>query len=73
MRHYVALAIDLGWVALSAILAVVIRDNFVPYESHLEAALAYTAIAVVVSAIVFAIVGPHKTLWAYTSLHTVRR
>jgi len=73
MRHYVALAIDLGWVALSAILAVVIRDNFVPYESHLEAALAYTAIAVVVSAIVFAIVGLHKALWAYTSLHDVLR
>ena len=57
MRHYFALAIDLGWVALSAILAVVIRDNFVPYESHLEAATAYTAIAVAASTIVFAIAG----------------
>ena len=73
MRHYFALAIDLGWVALSAILAVVIRDNFVPYESHLEAAAAYTAIAVAASTIVFAIAGSHKTLWAYTSLHDVLR
>ena len=37
MRHHLALAVDLTWVALSAVAAVYIRDNFVPYESHLEA------------------------------------
>jgi hypothetical protein len=46
MRHYLALAVDLGWVALSAMLAVLMRDNFLPYEPHLEAITACTAIAV---------------------------
>jgi len=31
MRHHLALSVDLVWV-LSAIPAVLIRDNFVPYE-----------------------------------------
>ena len=30
MRNYVRLGIDLTWVALSALLALLIRDNFVP-------------------------------------------
>ena len=44
--HHLTMAVDLGWVALSAILAVLIRDNFVPWEPHLNAVAAYTAIAV---------------------------
>jgi len=32
MRHHLALSVDLVWVVLSAILAVLIRDNFVPHE-----------------------------------------
>ena len=68
MRHYLPLAVDVGWVGLTAILAVLIRDNFVPYESHYQAAAAYTAIAVVTCAFVFAVSGTHKSLWQYTSL-----
>jgi len=44
--QHLAMAIDLGWVALSAILAVLIRDNFVPWEQHLNAVTVYTAVAV---------------------------
>ena len=50
-----------------------IRDNFVPWEQHLDAATAYTAIAVVTSAIVFSIAGLHRRLWQYTSLSDVIR
>ena len=51
--HHLTMAVDLGWVALSAILAVFIRDNFVPWEQHLDAVMAYAAIAVATSALVF--------------------
>jgi len=68
MRHYQRLATDLGWVALSPFLALLIRDNFVLYPPHLEAIIPYAAIAVVVSTIVFVIAGAHKTLWQYASL-----
>jgi lipopolysaccharide/colanic/teichoic acid biosynthesis glycosyltransferase len=71
--RYFALAIDLGWVALSAILAVLMRDNFVPYEPHLEAVTAYAAIAVATSTLAFVIAGLHKRLWQYTSLPDVLR
>ena len=68
MRHHLALAVDLAWVALSALGAVLIRDNFVVWEGHLNAVIAYAGIAVATSAIVFSIAGTHKRLWQYTSL-----
>jgi lipopolysaccharide/colanic/teichoic acid biosynthesis glycosyltransferase len=71
--HHLTLAVDLAWVALSAILAVFIRDNFVPWEQHLNAITAYAAIAVATSAIVFSIAAIHKPLWQYTSLPDVIR
>ena len=71
--HHLTMAVDLGWVALSAILAVLIRDNFVPWEQHLDAVMAYAAIAVATSALVFSIAGIHKRLWQYTSLPDVIR
>jgi lipopolysaccharide/colanic/teichoic acid biosynthesis glycosyltransferase len=73
MRPYLALAIDLGWVALSAIVAVLIRDNFVLNPPHLQAVTAYAAIAVATSALVFVVTGLHRRLWQYTSLPDVLR
>ena len=73
MRHHMAFAIDLGWVALSAIVAVLIRDNFVPYEPHYLAVTAYVVISLAVFTVVFAVSGTHKTIWQYTSLPDVLR
>jgi lipopolysaccharide/colanic/teichoic acid biosynthesis glycosyltransferase len=73
MRHNWTLLIDLTWVALSAIIAVLIRDNFVPYAPHLQAVIAYAGIAVAACAVVFMAMGLHKTLWQYTSLSDVLR
>src|SRR5262249_28049316 len=67
------LAADLGLVAVTAIFAVFVRDNFVPYGPHLEAVIAYAAIAVVVAAPLFLATGLHKGLWQYTSLTDVLR
>jgi lipopolysaccharide/colanic/teichoic acid biosynthesis glycosyltransferase len=50
------------------VLAVLIRDNFIPYESHLLAVTAYMAIAVATAAPIFVIAGLHTRLWQYTSL-----
>ena len=72
-RHSLIFILDLGWVALSAVLAVLIRDNFILYPSHVRAALAYALIVVAISALVFAASGTHKILWRYTSLPDVLR
>lgn len=68
MRRYLTLAGDLIWVALSAVFAVLVRDNFILYESHMEAVMAYTAIAVATAAPIFVVAGLHTRLWQYTSL-----
>ena len=73
MRHYRVLVADLLWVALSPFLALLIRDNFVFYAPHWEAIVPYAAITIVSAAIVFGILGPHKTIWRYTSLPDVLR
>ena len=73
MRHIWVLAGDLGWVAISLFLALLIRDNFVFYTPHWEAIIPYAAITVASAAAVFGILGPYKTLWQYTSLPDVLR
>jgi len=73
MRHYLALTVDLIWVALSAVAAVYIRDNFVPYDSHLAAIIPYAAIAVATCAVIFVMSGLNRTLWQYTELPDVLR
>ena len=73
MHRFGVLATDLGLVALSPFLALLIRDNLVVYPAHLEAITAYAAIAVVTSMIVLLIAGAHKPFWKYTSLPDVLR
>ena len=73
MRRYLAPTVDLIWVALSAVASVYIRDNFVPYESHLAAIIPYTAIAVATCAVVFFTAGLNRALWQYTELPDVLR
>ena len=73
MQRYRALAADLGWVAFTPFLALLIRDNFVFYLPHWEAITAYAAISFVTCVAAFVIGGSHKTLWQYTSLPDVLR
>lgn len=73
MRKAAVLAADLGWVALSAFLAVLIRDNFVADWTKLAAIVPYVAIAVGASALVFLSAGVSSALWRYTSLPDVLR
>jgi hypothetical protein len=63
MHRHFALAVDLTWVALSAVAAVYIRDNFVPYDPHLEAIIPYAAIAIATCAVVFLNGGVNKKIF----------
>lgn len=73
MRRAAILVVDLGWVALTAFLAVLLRENFVVDPAKLVAVAPYVATAVVVSALVFVAARLNKTLWQYTSLPDVLR
>src|SRR5262245_9894439 len=68
VRSYVRLALDLTWVAITAFVAVLIRDNFIPYAPRLQAIVPYTLVSVVVGAAVFPVARLNRTLWRYTSL-----
>ena len=68
VRSYIRLAVDLTWVALTAFVAVLIRDNFIPYAPRLQAIVPYALVSVVVGAIVFPVARLNRTLWRYTSL-----
>ena len=73
MHRYGALAADLGSVALSPFLALLIRDNFVLYFPHWEAIAGYAAISFATFCVAFLVAGSHKMLWQYTSLPDVLR
>jgi lipopolysaccharide/colanic/teichoic acid biosynthesis glycosyltransferase len=68
MRQHWTLVADLGFVAFSAFVALLIRDNFVFYEPHWEAIVPYAAITLTCTAIIFGVLRPHKALWQYISL-----
>ena len=67
-RYHARLTIDLVWVALSAFLALFIRDNFVLSFPRAEAILPYVALCVVSAAIVFVAARLDRRLWRFVSL-----
>ena len=70
-RSYARLAIDLTWVALSAFIALIIRDNFVLSVPRLQEIIPYALLCVVSAAVVFSAARLHRTLWRYISLTDV--
>jgi len=68
MRTFLRLGIDLAWVALSAVLALLIRDNFVLSVPRLQAIIPYIVVCVASAAVVFTVWRLHRTVWRYTSL-----
>ena len=55
MRNHLRLGIDLAWVVLSALLALLIRDNFVPYGFKFLALMPYVLLSVASAAVVFTV------------------
>jgi len=72
-RSYARLAVDLTWVALSAFIALFIRDNFVLWAPKVQGILLYALFCMVSAAIVFSAARLHRTLWRYVSLVDVLR
>jgi lipopolysaccharide/colanic/teichoic acid biosynthesis glycosyltransferase len=72
-RSYARLGVDLTWVALSAFIALFIRDNFVLWALKVQGILLYALFCVVSAAIVFSAARLHRTLWRYVSLVDVLR
>ena len=67
-RSYARFAVDLACVALSPVIALLIRDNFVTAAYRLEALVPYALLSTLAGAMVFTLVGLPRSLWRYTSL-----
>jgi lipopolysaccharide/colanic/teichoic acid biosynthesis glycosyltransferase len=67
-RTYARFMIDLTCVALSPLVALLIRDNFDTSIFRLQAVAPYAVICIVVAAVVFVVARLPRSLWRYTSL-----
>ncbi len=68
MRRYLLLSIDLVWIGVAALAALLLRDNFVLSSAKLQAVLPYAAIATSIGLVVFVALGLNKGIWRFTSL-----
>jgi lipopolysaccharide/colanic/teichoic acid biosynthesis glycosyltransferase len=67
-RSYARFVIDLTCVALSPVIALLIRDNFDTSILRLRALAPYAVICILMAAVVFVIARLPRSLWRYTSL-----
>lgn len=68
MRNYARLSVDLAWVAVSAFLALLLRDNFSFSVPKLQAIVPYALISIASAGVIFAAARLQRTVWRYTSL-----
>lgn len=73
MRRFTGLVIDLLFVALATIAAVVIRDNLEVLPEHLWATVPYTLASVGSALIVLTALRAYKVLWRFSSLNDYLR
>jgi len=72
-RQWGRLGTDLVLVALSAFVALIIRDNFVLWIPRLQAIAPYSLMCAFSAAIVFRATRLHRALWRYVSLADILR
>jgi lipopolysaccharide/colanic/teichoic acid biosynthesis glycosyltransferase len=72
MSRYVIAAIDLIWLGIAPVAALLIRDNFEISDDHLISIQTYMLINLPVAAAVFFATGVHRGLWHYASLQDLR-
>jgi lipopolysaccharide/colanic/teichoic acid biosynthesis glycosyltransferase len=70
-RSFARFVIDLTCVALSPLIALLIRDNFDTSILRLQALAPYAVICILVAAVVFVVAGLPRSLWRYTSLNDI--
>jgi hypothetical protein len=73
VRRYVVLLVDLVWVGLAPAAALLLRDNFEISIDRFHEVAPYSAISVVVAAVLFPITGINRSIWQYTSLSEALR
>jgi lipopolysaccharide/colanic/teichoic acid biosynthesis glycosyltransferase len=66
-QKFILLGIDLFWVAISPILALLIRDSFAPRPESILAGVEYAGIGILVGLFVLPLTGVNRTLWRYTA------
>ena len=73
MRRYSLLAFDLLVFAVSPILALWLRDNFILSWEKLVALMPYAIWGVALATVFFVVFGTHRSVWRYVSLHDIGR
>ena len=70
-RSYARYLIDLTCVALSPVIALLIRDNFDTSILRVQALAPYAVICLLVAAVAFVVARLPRSVWRYTSLHDI--
>jgi lipopolysaccharide/colanic/teichoic acid biosynthesis glycosyltransferase len=70
-RSYARFLIDLTCVALSPVIALLIRDNFDTSILRVQALAPYAVICLLVAAVAFVVARLPRSLWRYTSLNDI--
>jgi len=73
MRRLVYLALDVGLVAVAAVLALVLRDNLELAPARLAALWPYAALSCAVALVVFPALGLHRTIWRLSAMADYNR
>src|SRR5262245_57679147 len=68
VRSYVRLAGDLSWVAVSPLLALLIRDNFCFSVPRAKAIILYSLLCIFTASFVCFVARLHRRMWRYVSL-----
>lgn len=68
MRRILVLAVDLALVALATVAAVLLRDNFEYWPTHLAAVAPYGVLTLAIAAAVIPLLGVSQNIWRYSAL-----
>ena len=68
MKRFVLLCVDLLLITAATLLAVLLRDNFVPSAQHFQALFPYLVTTLGCAAVILTISGTSRAMWRFTSI-----
>src|SRR6185312_6041103 len=68
MKRFVLLCVDLLLITAATLLAVLLRDNFVPSAQHFQALFPYLVTTLGCAAVILTIFGTSRAMWRFTSI-----
>lgn len=68
MRRLLLLAVDLALIAIATVTAILLRDNFEFWPSHLLGVVPYGVLTLAVAAAVIPLLGVSHSIWRYSAL-----